>query len=116
MVKRNNHYKAERNRKIYEARLSGRTFLDISKEYGVGVERVRQIYLKEKRLEKWRRFNRRNGTYDTIQDLERCKELMDIIAHRYKLKLQEDDERINNAVEDLKQKIDNLIEVYGEEV
>lgn len=109
MVKRDPAYKAERNRKIYEARLSGRTFVDISKEYGIGVERVRQIYLKEKRLEKRRRFIRRYGTLQNINDLQQAKERFYIFCKWRSRQITDEDK-------DLIQKIDNLIEVYSEEV
>jgi len=41
----------ERNRKIYEERLSGKTIADLSCEYGVCEQRIKHIYDQEQRKE-----------------------------------------------------------------
>lgn len=39
----------ERNEAIFKKRKAGCTFAALSKEYGISIERIRQIYLKELR-------------------------------------------------------------------
>ena len=42
-------YKEDRNREIYDLRISGLKLREIGEKYGIGVERVRQIVAKEAR-------------------------------------------------------------------
>lgn len=101
-------YKAERNRRIYEERKAGLKLQEIADRYGIGKERVRQICLREERLERHRRYNRRYGTYDSINNLKRAKERFYSFCKWRSRQITEEDK-------DLIQKIDNLIEVYSEE-
>ena len=43
----------ERRKKIFELRESGMAFKDISNIYGVTVERIRQLYEKQKRINEY---------------------------------------------------------------
>lgn len=43
-------YLSTRNAKIYERRESGVTYAKIASEFDISIERVRQVYFKEKRL------------------------------------------------------------------
>ena len=109
MIKRDSQEKAERNQKIYELRKAGYKFREIAENYGINVERVRQICKKEERRECRGRFTLRRGTYNTIKRLERTSGLL----LRYR---QEQGRLLSKDDLILLQKINNLIEVYGEEV
>ena len=52
----------DRNATIYEMRQEGYTLEAIGKRYGIGKERVRQICLRQERLEYHNTFKNRNGT------------------------------------------------------
>lgn len=52
----------DRNATIYEMRQEGYTLEAIGKRYGIGKERVRQICLRQERLEMHQTFKNRNGT------------------------------------------------------
>lgn len=52
----------DRNATIYEMRQEGYTLEAIGKRYGIGKERVRQICLRQERLEMHQAFKNRNGT------------------------------------------------------
>ena len=97
----------ERNRRIYEERKAGLKLHEIAERYGINKERVRQICLKEERLERRRRYNRRGGTLSNIDDLNYMKDKIERFA-KLRARL------INEADQDLIQKIDNLIEIYSE--
>ena len=107
MFKREPTYKAERNRKICEERKAGLKLQEIADRYGINKERVRQICLREERLEQRRRYIRRYGTAITIRELESERDYIARIAERRV-------EGIKAEDRDLIQKINNLIEVYSE--
>lgn len=50
-MQRSPSYKSDRNHAIWLARKQGKTLKEIGDEYGIGKERVRQICLKEERIE-----------------------------------------------------------------
>ena len=52
--------KAERNKKIYQMRQEGATLEAIGRKFGIGKERVRQIYLKEERRARYLKYKKRN--------------------------------------------------------
>ena len=54
--------KTDRNRAILEMRKDGVTLAEIGRRFEIGKERVRQIYLREERLERFMKFKKRNGT------------------------------------------------------
>ena len=62
--------KTERNKKIYQMRQDGATFSEIGKVYGLSLERVRQIYLREERRFRYLKYKKRNGTRLIISDIE----------------------------------------------
>lgn len=59
MIKMSPFYKTERNHKIYEERKAGAKLQEIADKYGLSKDRVRQIYLKEERYEKIRKYGAR---------------------------------------------------------
>ena len=54
--------KTDRNRAILEMRKDGATLAEIGRRFEIGKERVRQIYLREERRERFMKFKKRNGT------------------------------------------------------
>ena len=109
MIKRDPQEKSERNQRIYEERKAGLKLKELSDKYGVNIERIRQICKKEERREYRGRFARRQGTYNTMKSLERSSEILLIYRKARGRQLSKDDLI-------LLQKINNLIEIYGEEV
>ena len=109
MIKRDPQEKAERNQRIYEERKAGLKLRELADRYGVNVERIRQICKKEERREYRDRFAQRRGTYNTMKNIERTSDLLLIYRKARGRQLSKDDLI-------LLQKINNLIEVYGEEV
>lgn len=62
--------KTERNKKIYQMRQDGVTFSEIGKVYGLGVERVRQICLKEEWKAQRLKLIKKQGTLLLIKDID----------------------------------------------
>lgn len=60
----------DRNATIYEMRQEGYTLEAIGKRYGIGKERVRQICLRQERLEMHQAFKNRNGTRLLVDSLK----------------------------------------------
>lgn len=48
--------RSERNRAIYEARISGSKFTDVAEKYGITSNRARQIYENEKKKEEIKKY------------------------------------------------------------
>lgn len=101
---------AERNKQIYYTRADGATFKAIANKYGVTVERVRQIYLKEARRAEAFKLKRLYGTFNTIENLQSFKRC--ITSNRARACNVNRDQ--TEADRDLLQKADNLIAVYSE--
>lgn len=62
--------KTERNKAIYQMRQGGATLEAIGRKFGIGKERVRQIYLREERRFRYLKYKKRNGTRLLISDIE----------------------------------------------
>lgn len=60
----------DRNATIYEMRKDGYTLEAIGKRYGIGKERVRQICIRQERLEYHNSFKNRNGTRLTVDHIK----------------------------------------------
>ena len=109
MVVRDPSEKAERNQRIYEERKAGYKLRELAEKYGVNSERIRQICKKEERRETRSRYAFKHGTFKTMQGLERTSKLL--LNYR-----KARDRQLSSDDLILLQKINNLIEVYGEEV
>ena len=62
--------KTDRNKAIYQMRQDGATLEAIGRKFGIGKERVRQIYLREERLLLFQKYKKRNGTRFTLYSID----------------------------------------------
>lgn len=107
MIKSNPQSKTERNKKIYEERKAGLTLEDIAKRYGLTKERVRQIALRQERLDNYIKYKKLYSTKRAIEDLKASKDKLEL-CRRWR------GEELTTSDKEIIQKIDNLIEVYSE--
>ena len=89
--------KTERNHAIYEMRKDGATFSEIGRKYKIGVERVRQICLREERLEKFVKFKKKQGTRLVCQSIEHEFRKLDLLEDRRSMSGQRYADRLTEA-------------------
>jgi hypothetical protein len=100
----------ERNKDIYEMRKAGHKYDEIALKYGVTRERVRQLFLKYERKLNRTKYYSTIGTQITVRELRSaCLHMYYYSEKRRKFKNEESDKM-------LLQKLENLIEVYGETI
>lgn len=107
MIKANFQCKTERNKIIYEERKAGLTLEELAKRHGLTKERVRQIAIRQERLNDYMKYKNLYATKRDIDNLKAEKEYIECIRSYHKSELTTSDKEII-------QKIDNLIEVYSE--
>ena len=89
--------KTERNHAIYEMRKDGATFSEIGRKYKIGVERVRQICLREERLENFVKFKKKQGTRLVCQSIEHEFRKLDLLEDRRSMSGQRYADRLTEA-------------------
>ena len=106
-MKRNKDCKETRNKQILAERRAGLTLEDIGERYNIGKERVRQIVLREERIERYNKWNKRRGSQFNIDDLNHIKRVTEF----YRLR---NGRELEPFILDYYEKIDSLIEVLSE--
>ena len=98
----------ERNKDIYELRKAGHKYDDIARKYGVTRERVRQLYTKYEHKLNIVRHYATMGTQITVREMRSAYLHMYYYSERRRKFKNEESDKM------LLQKLENLIEVYGE--
>lgn len=104
--------KTERNRTIYEMRKDGATFSEIGRKYKIGVERVRQICLREERLENFAKFKKKQGTRLICQSIEHEFRKLDLLEDRRSMSGQRYADRLTEAQKKTIDERTHFLEAY----